>query len=52
VEDDRVELYNLQADISEQHNLSRKQPLVAAKLRTQLQQTLKQMNARRAVPRK
>jgi len=47
-EDDRVELYDLNADISEQHDLSTKQPRVAEKLRTQLDQQLKSMNARRA----
>lgn len=51
-EDDRVELYNLASDISEQHDLSRKLPRVAARLRAELDRQLESMNARRALPRK
>lgn len=50
-EDDRSELYDLEADISEQHDLSKKRPNVAFELQTVLEQQLKTMNARHAVPR-
>lgn len=50
-EDDRVELYDLAADRSEQHDLSRKQPRLVTKLRAELNRQLKSMSARRAVPR-
>ncbi|TWU16268.1 sulfatase [Allorhodopirellula heiligendammensis] len=49
-EDERVELYDLDADISEQHDLSRRNPQLAEDLATQLRSTLDRMNARLAVP--
>lgn len=51
-EDDRVELYNLQQDPSEQHDLSGQQSKLAAELKSQLQQQLNDMQARRAIPRR
>ncbi|QEG38235.1 sulfatase [Roseimaritima ulvae] len=50
-EDDRVELYDIAADISEANDLSESHPDKAAELRETLQQQLDAMNARRAVPR-
>ncbi len=50
-EDDRVELYDLRADISEQHDLALKRPQEAGRLRQLLEQRLNAMNARRAVKR-
>lgn len=49
-EDDRVELYDLHEDISEQNELSQQQPRVAQKLHETLEQQLNSMNARRALP--
>jgi uncharacterized sulfatase len=51
-EDDRVELYDLAADLSEQHDLSREKPRITMQLRADLDRHLKSMNARRAVPRR
>ncbi len=48
-EDDRVELYNLGDDVSEQNDLSKHQAETSAKLRTLLDRQLATMNARRAV---
>lgn len=48
-EDDRVELYDLANDLSEQHDLSEEQPNVATALRNRLENQLSAMNARRAV---
>lgn len=50
-EDQRTELYDIRADISEKHDLSGKLPQITQKLNDQLEKTLKQMCARRAVPR-
>ncbi len=50
-EDERVELYDLQHDISESHNLRNEQPALADQLHQRLQQTLDAMHARRAMPR-
>lgn len=49
-EDHRAELYNLSTDASEQHDISHEQPQVAAKLQNLLDQRLKSMKARFAVP--
>ncbi|WP_013630511.1 sulfatase-like hydrolase/transferase [Rubinisphaera brasiliensis] len=49
-EDDRLELYDLNQDISEQHDLSQQQPQLARELRESLEQQLNSMNARRALP--
>lgn len=51
-EDNRIELYDLEQDIAEQHDLSGQLPGVAAELSEKLQQRLTSMKARRAVPRK
>ncbi|WP_417733270.1 sulfatase/phosphatase domain-containing protein [Rosistilla oblonga] len=48
-EDDRVELYDVAADISEANDLSQSHAEIAAQLRETLQQQLDAMNARRAV---
>jgi len=48
-EDNRTELYDLKADISEQRDLSHKKPQIAARLKTLLEQQLRSMNARRAL---
>lgn len=50
-EDSRVELYDLEKDIAEQHDLSDKLSNVAAELDGLLERRLKEMQARRAVPR-
>ncbi len=50
-EDDRVELYDLEDDLSEQSDLSDQQPRVVSELRTRLREQLSSMNARLAVPR-
>ncbi|QDV13227.1 Arylsulfatase [Rosistilla oblonga] len=50
-EDDRVELYDVAADISEANDLSQSHAEIAAQLRETLQQQLDAMNARRAVAR-
>jgi uncharacterized sulfatase len=50
-EDDRVELYELSTDVSEQNDLSAIRPEVAEKLQGELNRRLDSMNARRAVPR-
>lgn len=49
-EDERVELYDLQNDPSEQVNLRQQMPEVTQRMRTLLDQQLTEMNARRAVP--
>ena len=51
-EDQRTELYDIRVDFSEQHDLSGKLPQITQELHDQLEETLMQMNARRAVPRK
>jgi arylsulfatase A len=50
-EDGRIELYDLVADVAEQHDLSRKQPQVAAEILAELQEQLSSMGARRAIQR-
>ncbi len=50
-EDERMELYDLQHDVSESHDLRNEQPVLADQLYQRLQQTLDAMHARRAVPR-
>lgn len=50
-EEDRVELYDLQNDLSEQHDRSSSEPEKAAALKTVLQQMLSEQNARLAQPR-
>ncbi|EMI21207.1 arylsulfatase A [Rhodopirellula maiorica SM1] len=49
-EDDRIELYDLQTDLAEQHDLSASLPEIAAQMRTRLDTHLTTMNARRALP--
>ena len=49
-EDDRVELYNLESDPSEQHDLSDQQPKLATQLRQQLNRRLESMHARLPKP--
>lgn len=49
-EDDRVELYDLSKDISEQNDLSKTKPELAQNLKSLLDQKLTDMHARRAVP--
>ncbi|TWT67202.1 sulfatase [Allorhodopirellula solitaria] len=48
-EDQRIELYDLSSDVSEQHDLSGTQPQLAEELARLLRATLDQMNARLAV---
>lgn len=50
-EDDRLELYDLARDLSEQHNLTAERPNVTAELRTILKRRLNAMHARLAIPR-
>jgi uncharacterized sulfatase len=50
-EDDRVELYDLAKDIGEHHDLSKKLPGEAQRMRHALAARLESMNARHAVPR-
>lgn len=50
-EDERLELYDLSIDLSEQDDLSRELPQVANKLHKKLEKSLTRMNARRAVSR-
>jgi uncharacterized sulfatase len=45
-EDDRVELYDLSADVSEQHDLSAERPDVAAELGARLTRQLEEMDVR------
>lgn len=45
-EQNRFELYNLTHDISESHDLTKVHPNIARKLRSQLEDTLSEMNAR------
>lgn len=47
-EDDRIELYDLQQDASEQEDLAASRPKLAHEMRQQLEATLKAMTARRA----
>ena len=49
-EDDRVELYNLADDLSEEHNLAAVRPEKAAELRGLLENWLKETNAQLPVP--
>ena len=49
-EDDRIELYDLETDLAEQHDLSASLPEIAAQMRTRLDTHLTTMNARRALP--
>ncbi len=48
-EDERVELYDLATDLSEQHDLSGELPELAAEMEELLEQQLTEMGARRAV---
>ena len=50
-EDKRIELFDLNSDLSEQHDLSEQFPDVAKHLGELLEQRLNEMNARRAVAR-
>ncbi|UUO05608.1 sulfatase [Blastopirellula sp. J2-11] len=50
-EDKHVELYDLQADLSEQVDLSRQLPEKTSELRKELMRTLQQQQARMATPR-
>ncbi|QNN25422.1 sulfatase [Planctomycetales bacterium ZRK34] len=50
-EDERVELYDLETDPAEQHDLSQAQPGLASEMNQQLQRELHQMHARRAARR-
>ena len=45
-DDDSVELYDLKADIGEQHNLASEQPEVASRLQAKLQRWLKDSGAK------
>lgn len=49
-EDDRIELYDLETDLAEQHDLSASLPEIAAQMRARLDTHLTTMNARRALP--
>jgi arylsulfatase A-like enzyme len=49
-EDNRVELYNLKADIGERRDLAAAQPRKAAELRARLEQWLKETNAQLPIP--
>lgn len=49
-EDDRIELYDLEKDESEQRNLAASRPELALQMRQQLEESLNAMSARRAVP--
>ncbi|GAA5508964.1 sulfatase [Novipirellula caenicola] len=49
-ENDRIELYDLQTDLAEQHDMSASHPEIAAQMRVRLQTHLTTMNARRALP--
>ncbi|MCA9208946.1 MAG: sulfatase-like hydrolase/transferase, partial [Planctomycetales bacterium] len=51
-EDQRVELYNLAADLSESRDLSQQSPEIAARLDRKLESMLTDMKARRATKRK
>ena len=49
-EDDRVELYDLSSDLSEEHDLSTVKPELATELNDLLERRLVEMRARRAIP--
>lgn len=48
-ENDRLELYDLNQDISEQHNIASQYPDITAAMRKELKSSLQSMNARRAI---
>ncbi len=49
-EDDRIELYDLSSDISEQHDLSQSKPKITMDLKEKLDRQLSNMNARFPTP--